>query len=71
MISVLYFSFFNMLYDHLCTCNCNDQVFYSFYNFQCTRPSLYSYTDELATLPYAENDSRVGQLFGTTMHSLM
>jgi len=32
---------------------------------------LYSYTDELVTHSYAENDRRVGQLFGTTMHSLM
>jgi len=71
MTSVLHFSFFNMFCDHLCICNCNDQVFYSFYTFQCTHPSVYSHIDELVTFPYAENDRRVGRLFCATMRSLM
>ena len=48
---------------------CRFEGTYRLLQLLCTHPSLYSYTNELVTILYAETNGRVVRLFYTAVHS--
>jgi len=65
MTTVLHFSYFNMIYNHLLICNFNDQIFCKFYNLKnfiiFSSNTIYykSYIDELTIVLLRTGDDTV------------